>query len=211
VYQSSGVGRDREGRFMALGPAAVHRLDLVRGEATTLVEDERFDHLAPRVDAAGALWFIRRPYRTATAPGFLHTVLDVLLFPVRLIMALLAWINFFGVRYTGKPMITPRGARAREVDAKQWLLMGNVVDAARAAQGGDAGDDVPAQVPASWQLVRQSGRGAEEIVARGVAAFDLAGDGVVYSNGGAVYHVDSKGARTRLCTGSRIEQVIVLA
>jgi len=49
-----------------------------------------------------------------------------------------------------------------------------------------------------------------EVLARGVRSFDLAGTGVVYSTGAAVYHEGGDGARVRLCTGSRIEQVIAL-
>ena len=65
-------------------------------------------------------------------------------------------------------------------------------------------------MPQSWQLVRQPAGGVPEVLARGVRSFDLAGNGVVYSTGAAVYHEGGDGARVRLCTGSRIEQVIAL-
>ena len=65
-------------------------------------------------------------------------------------------------------------------------------------------------MPQSWQLVRQPAGGVPEVLARGVRSFDLAGTGVVYSTGAAVYHEGGDGARVRLCTGSRIEQVIAL-
>jgi len=65
-------------------------------------------------------------------------------------------------------------------------------------------------VPPTWQLLRQSGAGMAEVVARGVCSFDLVPDGVVYSTGGAVYHATRNGGRRQLCTGSRIAQVIAL-
>src|SRR5580658_5581557 len=62
VFQSAGVGRNREGHFMALAPFSIQQLDVASGDMTTLVEDRRYDYLAPQCREDGSLSYIRRPY-----------------------------------------------------------------------------------------------------------------------------------------------------
>src|SRR5690606_6826548 len=68
VYQSAGVGRDAGGQMVALGPYAIHKLEVATGAITTLVERDDSDHLGPRCDAEGRLYFVRRPYKSPAAP-----------------------------------------------------------------------------------------------------------------------------------------------
>ena len=55
VFQSAGLGRDRDGTFMGYGSISIQKLDLATSAMTTLVEDERFDHLVPRMAPDGGL------------------------------------------------------------------------------------------------------------------------------------------------------------
>ncbi|HYY05513.1 MAG TPA: hypothetical protein VE997_02980 [Candidatus Limnocylindria bacterium] len=212
VYQTAGVARDRSGRLVGLGPSAIHELDLERGEVRTLAESPAHDLFAPRVGDDGALYYLRRPWNARPRLGPLRLLLDVLLLPARLVVAIFHWLNFFTVRYSGRPLVSGRGLQQRRLDAGQWLLWSNLRGAAENARESAVRDDEGQMVaPASWQLVRQPAGAVPEVVTRGVRAFDLAGDGVVYSTGAAVYHQGSDGVRVRLCTGSRIEQVIALS
>jgi hypothetical protein len=53
--------------------------------------------------------------------------------------------------------------------------------------------------------------GREEIVAKGVLAYDLAPNGsLVYSNGSAIYVVNPHGKTDRVVVESMIEQVVAL-
>ena len=53
--------------------------------------------------------------------------------------------------------------------------------------------------------------GEPEIVAKGVASFDLCADGsVVYSDGQAVFWIDAKGKREQIAAELGIAQVAVL-
>jgi len=211
VYQSAGVGRDRSGRPVGLGPSSIHELDLERGDVRTLAESPAHDLLGPRMGDDGALYYIRRPRTGRSRFAPLRLLLDLLLLPFRLIGAIFNWLNFFTVRYSGRPLVSSQGAQQRQVDARQWLVWGNLIGAAEdARRGGGGDDDAPGLVPQSWQLVRQPADGALQVVARGVCSFDLAPDGVVYSTGNAVYYQPRDGARLRLCSDSRIEQVVVL-
>ena len=63
VFQSAGIGRDAEGTPVSRTPFALHRQHLDQGEMTTLVEAKGFDLVQPRMNAAGDLYFIRRPFR----------------------------------------------------------------------------------------------------------------------------------------------------
>jgi hypothetical protein len=212
VFQSAGLGRNAAGRFSGYGPFAAQQLDLDSGELSTLAEDPDADLLGPQLNAAGDLYYIRRPYagkQRAVDP--LGIAKDTLLFPFRMSYAIFQFFNFFSMRYTGRPLTTARGAIGRARDLKQMMIWGNLVDVERAAREGTGDSDAPSLVPSSWQLVRQSPAG-KDVLAKGVLSFDLARDGsAVYSNGSAVHRIDPDGQRReRLLVGSMIEQVTLL-
>jgi hypothetical protein len=210
VFQSAGLGRNAAGRFSGYGPFAVQQLDMESGDLSTLAEDPDTDLLGPQINAAGDLFYIRRPYAgkpRAVSP--LGIVKDTLLFPFRMSYAIFQFFNFFSMRYTGKPLSTSRGAVGRTPDLKQMMIWGNLIDVDRAAREDAAGDaEAPSLVPSSWQLVRESAAG-KEVLAKSVLSFDLASDGtVIYSNGSAVHRLAAGGGhRERLLVGSMIEQV----
>ena len=209
VFQSAGMGRDAHGLLTTRGPYHIQRLDLNNGEMTSLTEDLKFDFLAPRLDANGNLYVIRRPYEKLHR-GFnpLRAVLDLALLPLNVLHALFQWLNFFTVRYTGKPLTSAGGARQKEMDMKQMFILGNLVDAAKVSREAQT-DDAPALVPQSWQLIRQAQGAAAQVLAKGVLSYDLAGDGsLIYSNGSAIYRLDPTGHKERLHTGVHIEQVV---
>ncbi|MFN8005742.1 MAG: hypothetical protein U0V70_01680 [Terriglobia bacterium] len=210
VFQSAGMGRDVQGRLMMRGPYVIQRLDLTTGEMSNLAEDPKFDFLAPRLDAKGTLYTIRRPYEKPRQ-GFspIRAILDLVMLPVNLFHALFQWLNFFTVRYTGKPLTSAGDARGKEVDLKQMLILGNQIDAQKISRETQS-DDVPALVPQSWQLIRQPPGRPSQVLARGVLSYDLSEDGtVLYSNGSAIYRLDAVGRKERIHTGSHIEQVVL--
>jgi hypothetical protein len=212
VFQTAGVARDADGFARGHGPFSINKIDLDTGEMTGLAEDPKSDLLGPRVAQDGALYYIRRPYRPPNERvNPLRLLLDFLLFPFRLIYAIFSYLNFFTVRYTGKPLTTAGNAKQKEMDIRQMMVWGNMIDAQKAArEGSKAGDDAPALVPSSWQLVRDA-RGAQEVVAKGVLSFDLADDGsIVYSNGSAVYRIAPDGKSDRVHIDGMIEQVIAV-
>jgi hypothetical protein len=209
VFQSAGIGRDAEGRYHSLGPCAVKRLRLSTGDIEALAESPQHDFLGPRLLPDGSLLCIRRPYRGAAPFSLAAALKDLLMFPVRLLVALFHWLNFFSVRYSGKPLTTAGGPRQDGADIRRMMIWGNLVDAEQAAREAAArGEESPGLVPASWELVRPGP--SPEVLARGVLSFDVGRDGtVVYSNGSAVFLLDASGPR-RLLADSAIEQVVIL-
>jgi hypothetical protein len=155
VFQSAGIGRNREGQYLALGPFSIQRLDLEAGELTTLLEDRQHDYLAPQSLADGSLLYIRRPYGAHERIHPLRVIKDVLLFPIRLLYAVFQFLNFFSAMFTGRKLTSAGGAKAREMDMKQMMIWGNLVRAQRppAAKVEDESADL---VPKTWQLHRQA-------------------------------------------------------
>jgi hypothetical protein len=214
VFQSAGVGRDVAGRVCGLGPFAVQELDLDSGEMEVLAEEADCDLLGPQKAGDGALYYIRRPYRTGREKMSPWLALrDALLFPFRMAYAVFQFFNFFSMRYTGKPLSTSRGVGKRQLDLKQMMVWGNLIDAGSAAQQDGHGDpEAPSLVPSSWQLVRQAPGGRKEVLAKGVLSFDIAEDGsLLYSNGSAIHRIAPGGGQAeRILVGRMIEQVTAL-
>jgi hypothetical protein len=214
VFQSAGIGRDPDGAPIGLGPTSIQELDLDHGDLVERAEQPDSDLLGPRLTADGELLCIRRPYTPPKSRGSVwRALLDFLLFPLRLIFALLQWFNFFTARYTGRPLTTAGGPKKQGADIKQMMIWGNLIQADQAGGGAgyDAGDDAPSLVPASWQLVRQADSGSPQVLAKGVLSFAPCTDGaIIYTNGNAIYRLDPDGKRSRLHSDERIEQVALI-
>jgi hypothetical protein len=209
VFQSAGMGRGAQGHLMVRGPYLIQQLDLDSGEMSCLLEDPKFDLMAPRLDAQGRVYAIRRPYeKTHRSFSPFRAVLDLVMLPLNVLHALFQWLNFFSVRYTGKPLTSAGGTRGKEIDLKQMFILGNQVDAEKVSREPQT-DDMPAIVPQSWQLIRQQKGGAPQILAKGVLSYDLAENGdLIYSNGSAIYRLDLYGRKERLHNDTHIEQVV---
>ena len=210
VFQSAGIARDDSGSYNGRGPFSIQRLDLESGEMTALAEDAAFDFLCPHVAGDGTLYCIRRPYEPPH-PRIkpLRMLLDVLLFPFRLLYAVFQFFNFFTMKYTGNPLLTAGNARQRTPDLRQMMIWGNLVNATE-SQKQRPGEEPPDLVPKNWELVRFAAQSAGncETLARGVLSFDLAGDGaLVYSNGTAVFRWDGSGRTGPLVKDSLIHMV----
>ena len=209
VFQSAGIGRDQQGHLAGLGPYAVQMLDLDRGELETVLEDPKTDYMLPRRSGDGALYFIRRPYQAVRVPGVLPILKDLLLLPVRLVWSIFGFLNFFSMMFSGQPLTTSGGPKRDGPSPRYLMLWGKVIDAEKAERaskrGGPAG-----LVPKDWELVRRAQDGTEEVLAQSVVSYDLTADGVVYTNGSAVFHRPLDGGRKQLCSGKLIEHILVV-
>ncbi len=143
VFQSQGVARTEQGFAAGLGPATIEMLDRERGKLKTVVEDERYDHLQPRVDNQGNLLFIRRPYE-APAYKASNVITDFLFFPFRLARAVFHYLNFFSLMYSRKPLTSASGPEV-QADMKDILVKGKRLDAETALRRGND-PDAPANL-----------------------------------------------------------------
>jgi hypothetical protein len=210
LFQSAGIGRDQHGLQRILAPYALQRLDLDRGNLTTVAEDDRFDFLTPGQSADGVIYFIRRPYQPHAPMSLGKAVLDVVLFPYRVARAIVHFLNFFSIMFAQKPLLTAGGPRREGPDARYLLLWGKMIDAEKALNtskktGGTS------LVPPTWELVRRDSSGVEEVLARGVLAFDLCpAGGVVFTNGSTISYRNPSGEVSQIATGRMIERVTSL-
>lgn len=208
LFQSAGIGRDAMGLHRMHGPYAIQRLDLDRGDLTTLAEDGAYDFLSPRLGPDGALYYIRRPYQPhGHGMSPLKALLDVLLFPYRVARAIVHFLNFFSLMFARKPLLTAGGPPREGPDARYLMLWGKVIDAEKAMKASKklGGTSL---VPSSWELIRSRDGSGQEVLAKGVLSYDLCGDGVVYSNGSTVTHRFGSGDVSQLATGRMIERVV---
>ena len=207
LFQSSGIARHEGGSIVARGHTCILKLDMTSGKVVPILEDASYDFLRPRVDPAGNLLFIRRPYQAVRyTTGSLIT--DTLLLPFRLLRAVFHFLNFFSLTYSRKPLTSASGPMIH-ADIKQILLQGRHIDAEKALRNAGAVQGVPSLVPASWQLVRRSLQGDETVLGTHVASFDICADGtVVYSNGQGVFVLEQDGSSALATTGELVAEVV---
>ena len=185
VYQSSGVARHPQtGHMMALGHGCIHLLDYGSGRLEVLLDDPRHDFVAPRMDAQGAVYAIRRPAEKPQRERAGLALKDTLLMPLRLLKAVFGYLNFFTMVYGKEPLRSAGGPRTPELDqdlGKLWLH-GRMIELGKARTDPQYAGSL---VPANWELVRVARAGAQpEVLARHVAGFDVREDGrIVFTNG----------------------------
>jgi len=209
VFQSAGVGRDAAGRFAGLGPCSIQELDLDSGDLEEVASESGRDLLQPRKTEDGTLYYIRKPYQSGVPEAsLLGSLKDVVLFPFRMAQAVFQYFNIFSMMYTGKPLVTSKGAVQRKIDPRQLFIHGNLAHAQMAQASGDEAQDV---VPSSWELVRRGRNGDTDVIASNVLTFDLASDGsALYSDGVAISRIGPDGSSERLLQAELIEKVLAL-
>ncbi|MDJ0938484.1 MAG: hypothetical protein QNJ00_01840 [Woeseiaceae bacterium] len=209
VYQSQGIARSSSGYIMAYGPASLQLLDLDSSDIEPVLEDPAYDFLQPRVCSAGHLYYLRRPYE-APRYGGKNVLVDIVMFPFRLLRAVFHYLNFFSMMYSQKPL-TGAGGPDMQIDAKELMLKGMRIDAERALKRERPVNGVPSLVPSSWQLVRRNQHGQETVLARHVAAFSIsADDSIVYTNGCGIFQLTPSGIAT-IARDRVVEEVVLTA
>ena len=206
VFQSAGIARSGEGFYAGHGNTCVMTLDLRAGTLETALEDPAFDFLAPQYDENGSLYCIRRRYEeNANRVTLLSSLKDLLFFPVRIVRAVVGYLNFFSMIYSKEPLITAGGNGKKGPDPKTVFLHGRMIDVDKQMKKAEKGDG--SLIPSDWELVRIAADGSMKVIAQGVASFDLCGGEVVYSNGTKVFHVAADGTKSRIAEGSCIEKL----
>jgi hypothetical protein len=210
VYQSSGIGRDANGVRGQVGPAAIHTLDVATGHIETILEDENSDFLEPKFDAAGALYYIRRPYEErARAMSLWRLALDVVAMPYRVVRSVFHFLDAFATAFSRKPLITAGGPKRDGPSAASLFIRGRVIDGKRLNDTRGNGD-TPI-VPSDWVLVRRAALGEEATLASGVVSYDLRPDGTVFfSNGRSVFRLSPGGRPEKLHRDRLVERVVAL-
>ncbi|WP_035612388.1 hypothetical protein [Haloferula sp. BvORR071] len=206
VYHSAGLSRDPNGAVRGLGPSSIHRIDLKSGELETLVEYPEKDLLSPRADVAGNLYYIRRNYEGphGVRPPLWVTLKDAVLFPFRIIRAMVDFFQIFSMMVSKKPLTSAGGPKAQGPEPVRMWIYGRMIDVqkASAANGPDG-----ALAPADWELVKRSPDGTETVMAKHVLAYDIAKDGRIAWSDGKNLHLVENGAKKKLLSEPLIDAV----
>jgi hypothetical protein len=211
LYQSAGIGRNRQGGFTGLAPYAIQQIDLESNAMQTLVEEEHVDVISPKMAGDSTLYYIRRPYQPFGATmSWWRMVQDTVLFPFRLVLAIVHFLNLFSMIFSKKPLLTADGPRREGPDQRILMLYGRYIDAQKIMRSARRGD-APALVPPTWELIRKPPGQAESVCATSVLSYDLCDDGsVVYTTGSKVFHVAAAGDAVEIGRGEMIERITVL-
>lgn len=213
VFQSAGVARNEQGYAIGIGPFTIQKIDLKNGNLITLKEDKDYDFLLPRVNKSDELFFIRRPYRMLGQPQYslIKFIEDFFLFPFRLLRAIFHFLNFFSLTFSRKPLTTAGGPKIKDIEQKDLILRGRIIDARKAYGEYERDKDTPSLVPSSWELVKRTGSGEEKLIAKGVVAYDFVPDGsLIYTNGRCVYRLDEKGSSKTILKTNLIEDLAII-
>lgn len=213
VFQSAGAGRDGEGRLLAFGPAAVLRFDPDARELETLAEGDYHDHLAPRLDRQGNLYFIRRPYQDFARPGVMAQIKGFVLMPYHLGRALFGFMDAFTRLFARTPLRPAGGPETKRPTARRWVQVHETaIELEQSLRRHERGDDNASLVPATWELVRRAPDGHEETLARNVACFTVGpDDSLLYTNGFTVWHRPPDTTAARVVHRGKVIQALAFA
>lgn len=197
LCSTAGIARNEYGRAAEMSPKSILSIDLEANSIDELYSDENSDCIRPQNDSEGNLYFIRQPYKVVQKKTPLWK--DILLFPVRLIKALLGFLNAFSVIFGGEPL-RDGGKRRSDVKTKdksdkELFFEGRLIEAEKNEKiNAGKGDKNPGIFPHERELVCLSPDGSEKIIKRGVQDFTLLEDGsIICSNGRAVIHISDGG------------------
>lgn len=208
VYQSQGHARSTQGYVMAYGPSSIQLLDMESAEITPVLENPDFDFLQPQVCSQGNLYFIQRPFKMPKYDNS-QALLDILLFPFRLLRAIFHYLNFFSLIYSNKPLTTAAGPQ-QQVDAKEIILQGKRINAEKALQKEKGVIGVPSLVPSSWKLICRNKQGQETVLCTNVSSFKIGdNDEIIYSNGCGIFLLQPGKKPSLVLKDNVIEEVIV--
>ena len=108
------------------------------------------------------------------------------------------------------PFVSASGPDIKGDDLKSIMIRGKVIDAEKALRTGTRTLGVPSLVPSSWELVRRSEEGRQEVVASSVAAFDISSEGTIaYSNGRGIFALADQRNPELILKDHLIEDVII--
>ena len=187
LFASCGIGRSDRG--IAYSPNVIMEYNVHSERMETILEDEKYDFLAPKRDADDGLWYIRQPYRLGEEKvSYGSILLDVLLFPVRLLKAIGGFLNVFSMLFGGESLRAnsqqSRDTKSKQKSEKDLFFEGNLIHAEQNEKENQrSGDTYPGLLPRNRVLIRRAPDGTEEVMAKAVLDYCLCSEGVVYSNG----------------------------
>lgn len=193
---TAGIARNQYGAPAAYSPRSIMAVDLNAGSMEELFADEKYDFLRPSNDSSGNFYYIRQPYKVPEEKNPLWK--DVLLFPVRIIKALLGFLNAFSVLFGGESLRSGRkqgDVKTKEKSDRELFFEGRLLEVEKNEKENTAkGEKNPGIFPLSRVLVRIAPDGTETVLKRGVMDYAVLPDGsIICSNGRSLLHITDSG------------------
>lgn len=214
VFHSAVIGRNEHGFAVGKSPYRIEMLDLESEETSTLLEENGFDLLQPRMTPDGGLMCIRRPHKPQQRhASSLDLLTDIVCFPFRLLRTFVHFFHFMSMMFTGKPLITAAGPEQHRPQASPYLMLwGQMVDTKRMLQSDRQGGQKQPLVPKDWVLIHRSPDGTEKQIAENVLAWDMSGNGeIVWTDGRHIFARTADGTTRKVDDGDVIERVVALS
>lgn len=211
LFDSAGVGRTADGTFSGkYSPSAICSFDCGTLEITELKRDAKYSYVKPKQSRDGTLYCIRRPNKERRG----NPLLEIVLIPVRILQAIVMFIQSFVMMFTGKSLTSDGSnpAKGRESDSRKLYVDGNLIEAEKELKRNRKFRDREyGFIPRSWKLVKCTAGGDEEL-RDGICDFALCRDGGIYcTDGKHVFYVkDGKTKKivdTDLCLSVATENV----
>lgn len=190
---------------------ALSEMNIRTGEIRELLSDPKFSFVHPQCDEAGNIYYIKKPFSQDEGRKKSGCLTDLLLAPFRLIRAIIGFFNIFTIKYSGKNLTTSAGnSKAKQKDADKIFLDGNLIAAEKEREANrNSGEAYPGIIPRSYELRCLSPDGSDRLIRKGVLAFRLDGDEIVYSNGSYLMRIRSDKSEEKLISADKAVYLMV--
>lgn len=206
LYTAMGYARDQSGNVVEKSPCSICCYDENTGELSELLENDEFDYIKPCDDADGNLYYIKRKYEPTKVKS--NLLLDILMFPVRIIKAIGGFLSMFSMAFGGEPLRSggKNPAKNRSADEREIFVEGNLIKANKQLEE----NSEEGIIPSGWELIKNV-NGEETVLKKGVMDYRITDSGdIVYSNGSAVRILKEDGKDERLCKLSLASSITVI-
>ena len=127
--------------------------------------------------------YIRRKYVSSKPKS--NLLIDILMFPVRIIKAIGGFLSVFSMAFGGEPLRTggKNPAKSKTADEREAFIEGNMIKAEKQLNG-NADDGV---IPSDWELVKRDKSGNETVIKKRIMDYRLLENAnIIYSNGSRI-------------------------
>ena len=199
--------------YSGVSPSSIIAVDIEAGRMDELFAEEENDLIKPKNDSDGNYYFIRQPYKEPK-PQKEPIWKSVLLFPVRLIKAIIGFLNAFSVLFGGEPLRNnqQRGdIKTKNKSPRELYFEGRLLEAEKnEKENAESGDKNPSILPRSRVLVKKAPDGSETVIRKGVLDYTFSDEGIVYSNGKEIILIENGGEEKVIAKASFADNLIIL-
>jgi len=212
-FSSAGVAVSADGMPVGIGPYSICCYDTKNESMDEILASDKFNYIMPKEDKDGNMLFIKRPYKI-NAENNGNILLDILMFPVRIVKAIGGLLNFFSIMFGGESLRsgqTGRDTKSKQRSEKDLFFDGNVINSEEMLKENERrGEKFPGIIPHSWELTRLNKDGGQVCLKKGVMDYTVCENGdIVYSNGSAVIRLSGDGGGEQLIEKCRMATNIV--